>query len=109
MGGLFGGGSVVAPVAPIQDNSAQISLMEEYRRQNEMYLEQLKQSNEAEIQSDLAAQENLKEIEAQRAKEEAERIEREKRIKKEKRDLLYMNALGVEDDDDDPMLLLGGY
>jgi hypothetical protein len=85
-------------------------LMDQTARQNELLIQQQQAAVEKQYEADVAAAENLKEIELQQAKEEAERIEREERAKKGKRDLLYLNAVGVaeDDDDDNGMLLLGG-
>jgi len=109
-GGLFSSPPAIpAPVAPVQDNTAELMLMQQQQRQNELLMQQQQKQMDKEYEADVATARQLKELQVQQAKEAAEAAEREKRAKKEKRDLLYRTAVGVEeDDDDDNLLWLGG-
>jgi len=103
MGGLFS-----APVAPIQSNEAQLMMVREQSRQNDLlqaqHQETLKEMEEAnDAQNDRQRALELREADAAAAKQE-----REDRIAQGKKDLLYYNALGVEDEEEDSMLKLGG-
>ena len=103
MGGLFS-----APVAPIQSNEAQLMMVREQSRQNDLlqaqHQETLKEMQEAnDAQNDQQRALELREADAAAAKQE-----REDRIAQGKKDLLYYNALGVEDEEEDSMLKLGG-
>ncbi len=103
MGGLFS-----APTAPVQSNEGYMALAEQQRVQNELLMTQQVESQSAQRAADEAQSEQLREIEIRDAEAEAEKTERETRAKKGKRDLLYASATGVEDDEEDGMLLLGG-
>ena len=106
MGGLFS-----APVAPVQSNEAQLLLVEQQTRQNDLLYSQAKDTAEQQRQADDAAATQLREIEVRDAEAAASAKEREDRAAKGKKDLLYKNALGVQDEEDelgDGMLKLGG-
>ena len=101
--------TVVAPVAPIQDNSAQLMLMEQANDQALRTLEAQQGAESDQWEADMAASENLRMIEIRDAEAQAETEERDRRIAKGKRDLLYMNAMGVdEEDDENEMFKLAG-
>ncbi len=103
MGGLF-----AAPQQPIQDNSAQLLLAEEAKRQNDLLYAQQQETATQQAEADDASAEQLRQIEVRDAEAQAETDERAARMKKGKKDLLYRNALGVEDDEESSMLKLGG-
>lgn len=102
------GGILSTPVAPVQSNEAQINANLASIEQNNLLLSQMEESRVVEARANEAHSETLRELELRDAQAEAERLEREQRSSRGNRDLLFMNALGVEDDEDEDMLLLGG-
>ena len=105
MGGLFSSPEIVMPV---QSNDGQMMLAEQQMRQNELLAEQQRSYAAAQTEADAAKAEQLRELEMRDAEAEQKRKEAEEIAKKGKRDLLYRGAVGVEDDTDSNMLLLGG-
>ena len=103
MGGLFS-----PPISPVQSNEAQLQANNSAIAQNNLLMTQMQGSQETHSKANEAQAETLREIELRDAQAEAERTERENRVKRGKRDLLFMDAMGVEDDEDGNMLLLGG-
>lgn len=104
MGGLFS-----TPSAPVQSNEAQLLLVQEQTRQNDLLYAQQQQTMTEQAEADDAAAENLRMIEVRDAEAQAEADEREARAAKGKKDLLYRSALGVENEDESGSLLkLGG-
>lgn len=103
MGGLFS-----APAAPVQSNEAEMMMVREQARQNDLLYAQAEEARVAQTEANEAAAENLREIEIRDAEAAAEADEREERAKKGKKDLLYRTSLGVEDEDDADFLRLGG-
>ena len=110
MGGLFGGGSepMAAPLAPVQSNAGQFAMMGNQGQQQDLMMMQMQQTQEMDAKAAEAAAEQLREITLREADAAKEKTERDKRMKKGKRDLLYGTALGIEEDDEEnDMLLLG--
>ena len=104
MGGLFS-----TPVAPVQDNSAQLMMVQEQARQNDLLYAQQERTMQEQGEADDAAAENLRMIELRDEEAKAESEEREARAAQGKKDLLYRSALGVEEDEESGGLLkLGG-
>ncbi len=103
MGGLFS-----APTPVTQSNEGVMMMAQAQMKQNELLMGQQAKADDAQRVADDAAAENLREINIRDAEAEAEKDERAARAKKGKRDLLYASAIGVADDDEDDMLLLGG-
>ncbi len=105
------GGLLSAPVAPVQSNEAQMMMVQEQKRQNDLLYAQAEQTAQEQSQADEAAAENLRQMELRDAEAEAEKKERDDRAAKGKKDLLYRNAVGVAGEDDalgGPLLKLGG-
>lgn len=103
MGGLFS-----TPEAPVQSNEAQLMMVKEQQRQNDLLYAQQQREIAAQAEADEAAAENLRMIEVREAEAQAEADEREARAAKGKKDLLYRSALGVDDEEESDMLKLGG-
>lgn len=105
MGGLFSG-----PVAPVQSNEAQLQMVNEQRKQNDLLYAQQATNRIEQQQSDDAEAENLRMLEIREANADAEKQERGDRMRKGKKDLLYRNALGTNDDNKETgtMFKLGG-
>lgn len=104
------GGST--PVAPVQSNAGELMMARELARQNDLLYQQSERTAAEQAQADEAAAENMREIAIRDAKAEAERVDREHRAAKGKKDLLYKNALGVDEEEEDlsngSFLKLGG-
>ena len=102
------GGST--PVAPVQDNSAQLLLLEQMAKQQELSYKQYQDTQKQQSEADEAAAENMRQLSIREAKAKAEAEERAARAAKGKKDLLYRNALGATDDEEDNggFLKLGG-
>lgn len=104
MGGLFS-----SPTVPVQSNEAQLMLVQEQARQNDLLYAQQQRTMDEQAEADTAAAENLRMIEVRDAEAQAEADEREARAAKGKKDLLYRNALGVQsEEEEDGLLKLGG-
>ncbi len=104
MGGLFS-----QPSTPVQSNEAQLMMAQETKRQNDLLYAQAQETATQQGEADEAAAQNLRELDIRDAEAQAETDERDARMKKGKKDLLYRSALGVEDDNDaGTMLKLGG-
>ena len=104
MGGLFS-----APEIPVQSNEAQLMLVQEQKRQNDLLYAQQQQTMTEQAEADEAAAENLRMIEIRDAEAQAEADERSARAAQGKKDLLYRSSLGVDDDEEEGSLLkLGG-
>ena len=127
MGGLFDSGSdnssqhqAYWDKPQVQDNSGQInsSLMEMNQmagmqaEQNALMMQQYQQTALEQNEANAASMEQESMLAAKEALEAAELEERRYRMAKGKKDLLYKNALGASDSDDEeedqPMLKLGG-
>lgn len=108
MGGLFGS----TPEAPIQDNSAQLQMLQQQSEQNIMMMEQQRLTMQQQQEADAAMTEQQSMLAQREAQEEIERNEREDRMRKGKSDLLYKNALGAIDEEEEELgsglLKLGG-
>ena len=103
------GGST--PVAPVQSNEAQLMMVEQLRQQNEMAAKSASRALSEQQQADDASADQMRELKLREAEAAAQAQEREDRIKKGKKDLLYRNAIGVQDEEDqlgDELLKLGG-
>jgi len=112
MGGLFESDSPREPmVTPLEYNAGAFGtgLDASTAMQQNLMLSQMATSNKMEMAAADAAAEQLREITLRDAEAERDKIERDRRMKKGKRDLLFGTALGVdnEEDDEDSMLLLG--
>lgn len=96
------------PRAPVQSNEGQYLVAQQMARQNDLLYKQSQETAMQQQEADNANAERLREIEIRDAEAKAEAEDREARAKKGKRDLLYRNAVGVQDEEDSNMLLLGG-
>ena len=108
MGGLFS-----SPEAPVQDNSAQLTMIQQQSEQNQMLMQQQNMTMQQQQEADKAMMEQSSELAIREAQEKAERVEREDRMRKGKKDLLYKNAIGVQDEEEEDelgqgLLKLGG-